>query len=233
MSEGAERGTSERLSEQSAVEAVVFDYGGVLTTPVRDSIAAWLEADGIDPQSFSRTLKAWLSRDAPAGTPVHRLETGELSAAEFGSLLAAELVRHDGDPVVADGIVDRLFAGMRVEPVMFDLVADLRALGLRTGLLSNSWGNTYARGRIAAVFDEVVISGEVGLRKPQPEIYRLVLDGLGVRPERTVFVDDAEPNLVGARQIGLRTLLHTDPAATRAHLAELVPGLAPTTEGER
>jgi len=209
------------------VEAVVFDYGGVLTTPVADSIAGWLEVDGIDPDSFSRTLKAWLSSDAPPGTPVHRLETGELTAEEFGDLLAAELARHDGDAVVADGIVGRLFAGMRVEPAMFDLVDDLRALGVRTGLLSNSWGNTYPRERIAEAFDGIVISGEVGLRKPQPEIYRLALDGLGVVPEHAVFVDDAEPNLVGARAIGLRTVLHTDPVGTRAALAALVPGLAP------
>lgn len=209
-----------------AVEAVVLDYGGVMTTPTADSIARWLAADGIDPQSFSRTLKSWLSRDAPAGTPVHRLETGELSADEFGELLAAELVRHDGEPVAAEGILGRLFAGMRVEETMFALVADLRGLGVRVGLLSNSWGSTYPRARITEAFDRVVISGEVGLRKPQPEIYRLALDGLGVPAERTVFVDDAEPNLVGARRVGLRTVLHTGPAATRAALAALVPGLA-------
>ncbi|GAA1966015.1 HAD-IA family hydrolase [Nocardioides panacihumi] len=213
----------------AGVEAVVFDYGGVLTTPVADSIAGWLESDGIDPDSFSRTLKAWLSSDAPPGTPVHRLETGELAPEEFGALLAAELVRHDGDPVVADGIVGRLFAGMRVEPAMFDLVDDLHALRVRTGLLSNSWGNTYPRARIAEAFDGIVISGEVGLRKPQPEIYRLALQRLGVAPEQAVFVDDAEPNLVGARAVGLRTVLHTDPAGTRAALAPLVPGLAEET----
>ncbi|MDH2413593.1 HAD family phosphatase [Nocardioides sp. CER19] len=215
----------------SEVEAVVFDYGGVMTTPVRDSIAAWLAADGIDPESFSRTLKAWLSRGAPAGTPVHRLETGELTPDEFGTLLAAELVTHHGDPVVADGVVARLFAGMRAEPAMFDLVTELRGLGVRTAMLSNSWGNTYPRERIAEVFDEIVISGEVGLRKPQAEIYRLVLDGLEVAPERAVFVDDAEPNLAGARDVGLRTVLHTDPAGTRAALAALVPGLRAHLEG--
>jgi len=213
------------------VDAVVFDYGGVLTTPVADSITAWLRADGIDPSSFSRTLKAWLSRDAAVGTPIHLLETGELSPAEFGDLLAAELVRHDGDPVVAEGIVGRVFAGMRKEPAMLDLVADLRGLGLRTGLLSNSWGNSYPREWIAASFDTVVISGEVGLRKPQAEIYRLALDGLGVKPDRTVFVDDGEPNLEGARAVGLRTVLHTDPATTRAALAALVPGLTPVSTG--
>jgi len=111
---------------------------------------------------------------------------------------------------------------------MFDLVADLRALGVRTGLLSNSWGDIYPRERIAAAFDSVVISAEVGLRKPQPEIFRLALDGLGVAAERAVFVDDAEPNLVGARTVGVRTILHADPATTRAELAALVPGLRPT-----
>ncbi|HYO20691.1 MAG TPA: hypothetical protein VES02_18705, partial [Dermatophilaceae bacterium] len=67
----------------ASVDVAVFDYGGVLTTPMSGSIAAWLDRDGIDPASFSRTLKAWLSRSAPDGTPIHRLETGELSSAEF------------------------------------------------------------------------------------------------------------------------------------------------------
>ncbi|SFC72120.1 putative hydrolase of the HAD superfamily [Nocardioides terrae] len=213
------------------VEAVVLDYGGVMTTPMGDSIRAWIAADGIDPQSFSRTLKAWLARDAPAGTPIHRLETGELDADEFGVLLAAELARHDGEPVDPEGLLGRLFAEIRVESAMFDLVADLRPLGVRTGLLSNSWGDIYPRERIAAAFDHVVISAEVGLRKPQPEIFRLALDGLGVAAGQAVFVDDAEPNLIGARAVGLRTILHTDPVTTRAELVALVPGLRPTPTG--
>jgi len=226
-----------RFSATRGVEAVVFDYGGVLTTPVGDSIRSWLSAEGIDPDSFTRTLRAWLGRDAPDGTPIHRLETGELPMEEFGALLAAELVRHDGAPVDPEGVLRRLFAGMRTEPLMFDLVGDLRELGVRTALLSNSWGNTYPREQIAELFDPIVISGEVRLRKPQPEIYHLVLDRLGVRPEHAVFVDDAKPNLAGARAVGLHTVLHTDPAATRAALAELVPGLAghrrPAQTGER
>jgi epoxide hydrolase-like predicted phosphatase len=212
----------------SDLRAVIFDYGGVMTTPMGDSIKAWIAADGIEPESFSRTLKAWLSRDAPDGTPIHRLETGELDAEEFGALLAAELVRHDGGPVPSEGLLGRLFAEIRVEAAMFDLVAELRALGVRTGLLSNSWGDIYPRERIASAFDHVVISGEVRLRKPQPEIFRLSLDGLGVPAEAAVFVDDAEPNILGARAGGLGTILHTDPATTRAQLAALVPGLRAT-----
>ncbi|MEU2234724.1 hypothetical protein [Streptomyces vietnamensis] len=125
--------TGERL-----VDAVVFDYGGVLTGPVRDSIAAWIEADGIDPASVSRTLKAWLSRGAPDGTPIHRLETGELSVEEFATLFAAELTTVDGGPVDPVGLLGRLFAAMRPDPAMFALAEELRNLGVRVALLSNS-----------------------------------------------------------------------------------------------
>ncbi|WP_116245834.1 HAD family phosphatase [Nocardiopsis sp. FIRDI 009] len=212
--------TGERL-----VDAVVFDYGGVLTGPVRDTIAAWMESDGIDPESFTRTLRAWLSRGAPDGTPIHRLETGELSVEEFDALLAAELGTVDGRPVDPNGLLGRLFAGMRPDQAMYALAEELRDLGVRVALLSNSWGNAYPRERIDALLDPVVISGEVGLRKPQAPIYELTLDRLGLPAERVVFVDDAEPNVLGARAVGMRAVPHTDAGSTRAALAELVPDL--------
>lgn len=219
------------MTANADVAAVVFDYGGVLTGPVRQSIEAWLETDDIDPASFSRTLKAWLSRDAPAGTPIHRLEIGELSTEEFDELMAAELTTRRGGSVQAAGLLSRLFGGMRPEPAMFALVAELRDLGVQVALLSNSWGNTYPREQIDALFDPVVISGEVGLRKPHREIYELTLERLGLPGERAVFVDDAEPNLLGAREVGLQTVLHADPESTRAALAALVPELAPHHTG--
>jgi epoxide hydrolase-like predicted phosphatase len=207
------------------VDAVILDYGGVLTGPVVVSIAGWLDRDGIDPASFSRTLKAWLSRDAADGTPIHRLETGELAVEEFDSLLAAELVRYDGAQVDPVGVLARLFADLRPDPTMFALVEELRALGVRVALLSNSWGNTYPRERIDALFDPVVISGEVGMRKPFTPIYELTLERLGLAADRAVFVDDAEPNVLGARAVGMRALLHTGADSTRAALADLLPGL--------
>ena len=213
-----------RLDARTAsVDAAVFDYGGVLTTPVRDSIAAWLDRDGIDPASFSRTLKAWLSRSAPDGTPIHRLETGELSTAEFDVLLAAELVGKDGGTVAPEDLLSGLFAQMRPDLAMFDLVQDLKAAGVRVALLSNSWGNTYPRERIDAVFDLVVISGEVGMRKPNPDIFGHMLGLLDVRPERVVLVDDAESNTDGAARLGMHAILHTDHNNTRKKLARLVP----------
>ena len=208
------------------IDAVLFDYGGVLTLPVRDSIAAWQKADGIDPQSFSRILKAWLSRDAADGTPIHRLEIGELPAAQFDTLLAAELTTLDGSSIDPVGLLQRIFAGMRVDPAMFALVDDLRASGTRVGLLSNSWGNTYPRERIDALLDPIVISGEVGLRKPHAAIYELALERLDLPAERVLFIDDAEPNILGAHRVGMQALLHTDAVTTGAALAALVPGLS-------
>ncbi|MDI3387564.1 HAD family phosphatase [Streptomyces sp. B-S-A8] len=207
------------------VDAVVFDFGGVLTGPVRESIGAWLDRDGIDPASFSRTLKAWLSRGAPDGTPIHRLETGELSATDFDALLAAELTTVDGGPVDPVGVLGRLFAELRPDEAMFGLADELRRLGVRVGVLSNSWGNIYPRERLDALFDPVVISEEVGLRKPHAAIFELTLDRLHLPAGRVVFVDDAEPNVLGARAAGLRAVLHADAPSTRAALAELVPGL--------
>ena len=187
--------------------------------------SAWLDRDAIDPASFSRTLRAWLSRSAPDGTLVHRLETGELSTAEFDVLLAAELVGKDGGIVAAGDLLKALFAEMRPDPVMFDLVHDLKNAGVRVALLSNSWGNTYPRDHIDAVFDLVVISGEVGMRKPDPGIFAHALGLLDLPPDRVAFVDDAEPNTDGAARLGMHTVLHTDPDTTREELAQLVPAL--------
>ncbi|MGW0816590.1 HAD family hydrolase [Streptomyces viridiviolaceus] len=199
------------------VDAVVFDYAGVLTNPVRDSIAAWIEADGIEPESFSRTLKTWLSRRAQDGTPLHRLETGELTVADFDTLIAAELETVDGRAVDPVGLLARLFAGLRPDQAMFELAGELRGLGIRVALLSNSWGDIYPR---------ELISGEVGLRKPLAPIYRLTLDRLGMPAHRVLFVDDAEPNVLGARAVGMQALLHTDAETTRATLVGLIPGLS-------
>lgn len=214
------------MSNSRRVDAVVFDYNGVLTGPVSDSVAAWLVADGIDPESLSRTFNEWLSPDAADRTPVHRLETGELPVEEFDALFAAELTTRDGRPVEAFGLHRRLLAGLRPNPAMFALAERLSDAGVRVALLSNSWGNTCPRERIDAPFDPVVISSEVGLRKPLAPIYHLTLDRLGLAPDRVVLVDDSLPNVLGAAAVGMRALLHTDAATTEAALAELT--LLPT-----
>ena len=108
---------------------------------------------------------------------------------------------------------------------MFTLVSDLRAAGLKVGLLSNSWGNTYPRDRIDGAFDHIVISGEVGMRKPEAEIYALSVQGLEVQPETAVFVDDLARNIDAARAAGLQAIHHTDATTTRQRLEEIIPAL--------
>jgi putative hydrolase of the HAD superfamily len=127
--------------------------------------------------------------------------------------------------VVAAGLLRRLFAGMAVDEAMLALVRDLRAAGLLVGLLSNSWANTYPD-ELLALFDAVVISGEVGLRKPDPVIYGLLLDKLAVPAARSVFVDDAPVNVAAAIELGMHGIRHEDANRTRAALTDLIPALA-------
>jgi len=215
------------------VRAVIFDYGGVLTTPGRVAIAAWTRAERIRPDTFSAVLKEWLSRTAPPGTPIHRLETGEMSVDAFNRVLAERLRTEDGGPVAPEGLLSRLFAHMDSDPAMLRLVSDLRDSGVRTALLSNSWGNHYPWHRLHGLFEHAVISGRTGLRKPDPRIYRLTLDRLGLPARHTVFVDDGAPNIETADDLGMRTVLHQTAEDTRTRLADLVPDLTPDPAKER
>jgi epoxide hydrolase-like predicted phosphatase len=212
---------NQALNPVTRVKAVFFDFGGVLTTPVADTITAWLDRDGIDPASFSRVLKEWLGRSAQQGTPIHLLETGAITAAEFDSLLGAELRYRDGAPVASDGLLRGLFAEMNPDEGMFSLVSEIKASGVQVGLLSNSWGNTYPRERIDPLFDSIVISGEVGMRKPDADIYEFAAASLGVEPGEVIFVDDAEPNTEGAERVGMTAIHHRDEVSTRLRLRQL------------
>jgi epoxide hydrolase-like predicted phosphatase len=110
---------------------------------------------------------------------------------------------------------------MRPDERMFEGVAAARRARVRTGLVSNSWGEQgYDRARFAELFDAVVISGEIGFRKPAPEIYALAAERLGRAPERCVFVDDLPGNLKPAAEIGMATVLHRDAGTTLAELEE-------------
>jgi epoxide hydrolase-like predicted phosphatase len=119
--------------------------------------------------------------------------------------------------------VDRLFAGMQPEEPMIEALRRARAAGLRTGLISNSWGRgRYDRDSFAELFDGVVISGEVGLYKPQPEIFRLGAERVGLEPEQCVFVDDLRENCEGAEQVGMTAVLHRGADTSLDRLEELL-----------
>jgi putative hydrolase of the HAD superfamily len=99
----------------------------------------------------------------------------------------------------------------------------VRGAGLRTALLSNSWGmDDYPRQLFPGLFDAVVISGEVGMRKPEERIFRHAAGLLGLTPEECVFIDDLKVNVVAAEALGMSAVLHTDPATTLARLGEIL-----------
>ncbi|HET9898272.1 MAG TPA: HAD family phosphatase [Streptosporangiaceae bacterium] len=221
-----------RIPELSAtVRGVIFDWGGVITTPIVDTVMAWLAADRIDRESYTAAMRPWVREAYGPGqseTPIHALERGEISDAEFEQALAAALVTLDGGPVQAAGLLKRMFAASSVQPDMLALISELRHRGLRTGLLSNSWGTrvSYPYQLLDELFDDAVISGEVGMRKPEERIFRLASMRLGVSPAETIFIDDVEGNITAAKALGFGVVHHTDPASTRVRLIELLSGTA-------
>jgi len=192
---------------------VLFDFGGVLTTPVWDSFSAFCRAEGLDPEAIKDLFRS----DPEALRELRGLETGELSEADFEATFGKRLGL--GNP---DGLIDSMFAGMKPLEPMLDAVRSVRAGGLLTGLVSNSWSTAhYDRELLAELFDTVVISAEVGLHKPQPEIYRLAAERLAVEPSDSIFVDDLKENCEGAEAVGMTAIRHRGARETIVRLTEL------------
>ncbi|HWC34918.1 MAG TPA: HAD family phosphatase [Mycobacteriales bacterium] len=206
------------------LKALIVDYGGVLTSPLMATTDNWLDSDGIDPESFRVAMRDWLGlaygTDA-ADSPVHALERGEVEVPDFERQLAARLRTIDGRPVEADGLLTRMFSGFGWEPAMAEALRHAKAAGLSTALLSNSWGLDYPRETWDELFDVVVISGEVGMRKPEARIFHLTAERLGLAPEVCVFVDDLAPNIRGAAEVGMVGVHHVTPQETIEELEAL------------
>jgi len=207
------------------LRGLLVDYGGVLTNSLSDTMSAWCAADGISYDGFLVVMRDLLGDAAYVETavnPVHALERGEIAVPDFERELAARLRGPDGEPVQAAGLLARMFAGFAQEPGMLELVRRARRAGIKTGLLSNSWGNGYPREGFDELFDVVVISGEVGMRKPEAAIYRYAAGELGLPPEQCVFVDDLSPNIKGAAAVGMVGVRHVSVAETAAELEILL-----------
>jgi putative hydrolase of the HAD superfamily len=207
------------------LRGIITDWGGVLTTPILSTVRAWIEADGIDWGSYLAVMRPWIAQayDSDGNpNPVHALERGECSRAEFEQILAARLLRLDGAAVAAEGLLSRMFAASVPVPGMYDTIRTLRAAGFGTALLSNSWGcDEYPRADFPGLFDTVVLSGEVGMRKPEEEIFRHAARTLGLPPQECVFVDDMPANVAAAQACGMTGVLHTETAATAQALQDL------------
>ena len=195
-------------------DGLLIDFGGVMTTNVFESFAAFCRAEGLDPD----TVKDRFRNDKDARDLLGELEEGRIANADFEARFAELLGVGDHE-----GLLARLFGGMQQDEAMFDAVAAARRAGIRTGLVSNSWGEEgYDRARFDELFDVLVISGELVIRKPAPEIYALAAERLERPPERCVFVDDLPGNLKPAAALGMATVLHRDAGATIPRLEALL-----------
>jgi epoxide hydrolase-like predicted phosphatase len=191
---------------------LLVDWGGVLTTNVFASFDAFCARDGIE---------AGVVRHAFANDPVARaaligLELGTLPEPEFEARIAGVL------GVDATNLIERLMGGTSPDLEMVAAVRRTRDHGIATGLISNSWGvSRYDTDQLGELFDGVVISAAVGVRKPAAEIYELGARSLHLQPTDCVFVDDLRGNLKPARALGMTTVHHVDAATTIAQLSEI------------
>lgn len=203
---------------------LIVDWGGVLTSSLSETFEGWAAADGIDYQHYRSVMAELLG---PVGgleaglNPIHALERGEMQVADFETQLAAKLRRHDGAAVQSVGLINRMFDRFAHAPDMNGLVRRAHAAGLKTALLSNSWGNDYPRDGWSEMFDEVIISGEVGMRKPEPAIFHHALTLLASSPQESVFVDDLPINVRAAASVGMTGVLHSDYLETKSELEVL------------
>ncbi len=200
-------------SENGSYRGLLVDYGGVLTSNLFDSFSAFCKRAGIEPDTVARRFR----EDRACRDLLIGLETGKLSEEEFEPQFGAIL------GVNGEGLIDGLFAGSRPDETMVAAVGRARAAGIATGLVSNSWGTRrYDRERLAQLFDGIVISGEVGIRKPAPQIYEMGAAKIGVEPERCVFVDDLPFNLTPAAELGMATIHHVDAEKTVGEMERLL-----------
>lgn len=201
---------------------LLIDWGGVLTSNLFASFHAFCVQAQIDPQAL---------RERFGGDPDFRellvaLEKGELEEPDFELRLAPLL------GVEAQGLIDGLFAGVQPDAAMLDAVRRARDHGVRTALVSNSWGvHRYPHELFGELFDGVVISAEEGIRKPSRRMYELGAERAAIAPELCVFVDDLQFNLAPAQALGMATVHHTSAATTIPELERLL-GLTLRADGQ-
>lgn len=193
------------------IRAVISDFGGVLTSPLAGSFQAYADRSGITLAAIGEAFSALVEREG--AHPLHELECGRMTEVEFVSGLRGALSEAAGREVALVGFAELLGDLLPNDP-MIELMASLRDEGYRMALLTNNvreWSATWrTMAPIDEIFEIVVDSAFVGMRKPDAEIYELCLARLGVRAEQCLFVDDREDNCDGAAAVGITAVRYRD-----------------------
>ena len=209
------------MPDRKAVRAVVWDFGGVFTSSPFVAFARYERGSGL-PADFLRTVNT----HNPDTNAWARLERSEITLDEFDAAFAAESAAL-GHRVPGKDVIRLLFGEVR--PAMVEALRRCRG-SLRTACITNNFGaigpdvvspeRATAWHEVAGLFEFVLESSKVGVRKPEPAIYLMACERLGVRPEETVFLDDLGINLKPARALGMATIKVDDPDRALAELEE-------------
>jgi epoxide hydrolase-like predicted phosphatase len=190
------------------VEAIVSDFGGVLTSPLLDSFAAFQDSSGISLEALGKAMAAVAI--STGANPLFELETGRMTEAHFLKTLGDELTAQLDRPVELHGFGERYFDNLHPNEPMIEYMRELRGRGYRMAICTNNvreWERLWrAKLPVDEIFDVVVDSAFVGCRKPEREIYEITLERLGVPAPAALLLDDIEVNCIAARELGLEAV---------------------------
>jgi putative hydrolase of the HAD superfamily len=192
----------------SRIQAVISDFGGVLTSPLLDSFLAFQEQSGISPGALGQAMAAIAERHGDH--PLVELETGRMSERAFLDELGRELSARLEREIEMRGFGERYFAHLHPNDELIDYMRQLRDRGYRLAICTNNVKEWEDRWRsmlpVDEIFDVVVDSAFVGTRKPEPRIYEITLERLEVAPSAALMVDDVDVNCEGARKLGIQAI---------------------------
>jgi epoxide hydrolase-like predicted phosphatase len=192
----------------SRIEAIISDFGGVLTSALADSFVGVLDTSGVSLEELGKAMAALAERQG--SNPLFELETGRLSEPQFMGSLADELSARRGSRVDLDGFGERYFRHLQPNERLIEYMRGLRERGYKLAICTNNVREWEARWRamlpVDEIFDVVVDSAFVGSRKPEARIYEITLERLGTSPEAALFIDDVEVNCQAARELGMQAI---------------------------
>lgn len=194
----------------------------MLTTSLGDAFRSFCEREEVDYERVREAMRRAYG-DADPESLVAKFETGRVETEHFQRELSAALSEGLDRPISAENLIPRMLQDLRLDREMIRAVRTARRSGIPTALLSNSWGvEYYPHDLLAQLFDQIVISGQVGMRKPDPAIFEMAVERIGLPASECLFVDDLHHNIEAAEAAGIRGVLHVEAKRTIPELERLL-----------
>jgi epoxide hydrolase-like predicted phosphatase len=207
------------------IEAVVSDFGGVLTTPLMGSFMALQDAHGVNVEHFGEAMRAAAAEEG-GEIPLFKLERGEITEPEFLDILRDKLEPLLGHRPELHRFREVFFDALDPNEPMIDLMRECKRAGHRMAMLTNNVQEWEPLWRtmlpVDEIFELVIDSGWVGYRKPEPQIYEITVERLGVPASAGLLVDDLEVNCEAARELGFAAVQYREPDQAIAEVRALL-----------